>query len=589
MPSFVSEAVRTRLRDHLTCLYDEHVVPDVHRRLIERLEREARETRSPTGAPRRPPLSERSAVLITYGDQVREPGIPPLRTLTDVVDETARGLITDVHILPFFPYSSDDGFSVIDYESVDRALGDWSDIARLTKRFGLMTDLVVNHVSAQSRWFKGFLRGEATYADYFIAVGDGVDLSDVVRPRALPLLTEVDTADGRKRIWTTFSADQVDLNYANPDVLLRMLDILLTYVRHGATLIRLDAVAFLWKRIGSPCIHCEETHRVVKIMRAALDAVAPEVLLITETNVPHGENISYFGNGTDEAQMIYQFPLPPLVVDAFHQANAEALVRWADTVDMPPGNATFFNFLASHDGIGLRPLEGLVPPPRVEAIIERTLRHGGNVSYMRDADGQESAYELNISFFDALSDPSGSEAIELQVRKFLTAQAIMLALAGVPGIYFHSLFGSRSWLEGTEQLGSHRAINREKLDRETLIAELRDPESVRAKVFNGYRELLLVRSGTPAFRPRAAQRVLHLDDRVFALLRDGERDTRVLCLHNVSPETLVVPLDPASIGMQPPDGLIDLLAPSASPRNAEDALTWTLHPYETAWLMGAAE
>jgi sucrose phosphorylase len=584
MRSPISNTVRSRLRDHLTCLYETSVASDVHRRLVERLEREVLAVPAGKGASRRRPLSEKTAVLITYGDQVRESGVAPLRTLTDVADETVRGLITDLHILPFFPYSSDDGFSVIDYELVDPALGDWSDIAWLCEHFGLMSDLVINHVSTENRWFQGFVRGEPEYADYFITVEGDVDLSSVVRPRALPLLTEVETASGRKHVWTTFSADQVDLNYANPEVLLRMIDVLLSYVRRGATLIRLDAVAFLWKRIGSPCIHCEETHRIVKLMRAVLDIVAPEVLLITETNVPHDENISYFGNGSDEAQMVYQFPLPPLVVDAFYQGSAASLLEWAETVDPPPGDATFFNFLASHDGIGLRPLEGLVPPSRVDEMIERTLQHGGRVSYMQDTDGRETAYELNISFFDALSDPGGDEPVDRQVRKFLTAQAIMLALDGVPGIYFHSLFGSRSWPEGIDVRGSHRAINREKLDRAALMHDLADADSLRSKVFTGYRTLLRARSGCAAFRPGAPQRILRIDDRVFALLRGGTDGPRVLCLHSLSPETVTVALDAESVGLRTETGVTDLLAPT----DADCAGQWALPPYETAWLMEAA-
>ena len=584
MRSAISESVCSRLREHLAGLYEVRIATDVHRRLVERLEREVRTAPSGRDAVRRRPLSEETAVLITYGDQVREPGVPPLRTLTDVANETIHGLITDLHILPFFPYSSDDGFSVIDYESVDPALGDWTDVERLTERFGLMTDLVINHVSAKSRWFEGFLRGKPEYANYFITVENGVDLSGVVRPRALPLLTEVETVDGRKKVWTTFSADQVDLNYANPEVLLRMIDVLLSYVRHGATLIRLDAVAFLWKRIGSPCIHCEETHRIVKLMRTVLDSVAPEVLLITETNVPHGENISYFGDGKDEAQMVYQFPLPPLVVDAFHQGSARSLIEWAETLEPPPGAATFFNFLASHDGIGLRPLEGLVPTSRVDGMVERTLRHGGRVSYMQDTDGRESAYELNISFFDALSDPLGDEPIDLQVRKFLTAQGIMLALGGVPGIYFHSLFGSRSWPEGVEARGSHRAINREKLDHAALMRDLEDPDSLRSKVFGGYRTLLAARSGWDAFHPGAPQRIVRLDDRVFALARTGSDESNVLCLHNVSAEAVSMVLDSESVGLRMEAGIADLLGSEA----VEPAGTWTLEPYESAWLVEEA-
>ena len=587
MSSAIPETIRARLFDHLSALYGSANAPQILKRLAGQMEGFCRDSAYSEKAAGRPALSERTAVLITYGDQVHEPGASPLHTLVDVLVKTASGLISDVHVLPFFPYSSDDGFSIIDYESVNPALGEWSDVHRLADRFGLMVDLVLNHVSSKSGWFEAFLQGESGFEDYFITVDEGVDLSTVVRPRALPLLTSVETASGRKNVWTTFSADQIDLNYANPRVLLRMIDVLLFYVGQGATLIRLDAVAFLWKRIGGPSIHCEETHRIVKLMRAVLDAVAPDVLLVSETNVPHEENISYFGDGYDEAQFVYQFPLPPLVVDAFHQADASQLSRWASGLVPPPGDAMFFNFLASHDGIGLRPLEGLLESARVDAMVERTLDHGGQVSYKHDADGKESAYELNISFFDALSNPESGESIDLQGERFLTAQAIMLSLAGVPGIYFHSLFGSRSWAEGVTERGEKRAINRERLRRDALLAELHDPDSLRARVFEGYRRLLRARGSSSAFHPKSPQRILELDRRVFAVLRGTPWNAPILCLHNVSDEAVPIRIDAREVGWSSTAGTIDMLAGEHDLGGAPSTGTVVLHPRGTSWLAEA--
>ncbi|RLC54282.1 MAG: sugar phosphorylase, partial [Chloroflexota bacterium] len=441
----MSKSIAQRILDHLTFLYGAEQAPALMERLRAILARFRR--RNPRLAKEHPPpqerLTERDAILITYGDQVTEPGKPPLQTLAEVLEHDVKGVVTTVHVLPFFPYSSDDGFSVVDYTVVNPDFGTWADVERLGRNFRLMFDAVINHISAQSRWFQEFLRGNPEFADYFIVVEEGTDLSQVVRPRALPLLTRVQTAQGEKLVWTTFSADQIDLNYANPDVLLKIIEILLLYVEKGAEIIRLDAIAYLWKKIGTTCIHLEETHRVVKLFRAILDAVAPHVIIITETNVPHEENVSYFGDGTDEAQMVYQFSLPPLVLHAFHSGTAAYLSEWAATLSTPSDSTTFFNFLASHDGIGVRPAEGILSPAEVQALVERTLAHGGYVSYKANPDGSQTVYELNISYFDALSDPNGPEPLDWQVRRFLASQAIMLSLAGVPGIYVHSLFGSR--------------------------------------------------------------------------------------------------------------------------------------------------
>jgi glucosylglycerate phosphorylase len=488
-------------------------------------------------------LTQRDAILITYGDQVREAGEPPLATLGSFLGEHAGGLVSAVHVLPFYPSSSDDGFSVMDYRSVDPELGGWDDIGDLGRRFELMFDAVLNHVSARGAWFQGFLRDDPKYRDWFIVVEDDPDLSQVVRPRALPLLTPFQTAAGERRVWTTFSADQVDLNVANPDVLLELLDVLLFYVSRGARFIRLDAIAYLWKEIGTSCIHLPQTHRAIQLMRAVLDEVAPGTLLITETNVAHRDNVSYFGDGANEAQLVYNFALPPLVLHAIATGSAAALAAWAASLRLPSDQVTFFNFLASHDGIGINPVRGILPQEEIDAIVERAVAHRGFVSYKHNPDGSKSPYELNINYFDALSDPAATEPIDTQVGRFLVAHAIMLAMPGVPGIYFHSLFGSRGDRAGAEESGIRRRINREKLERAEIERELADPGSLRSRVLAGLRGLLQIRSSCPAFHPAGRWEVVPGDPRVLALRRHAPDagGGSVLCLHNVSGER-VTPL-----------------------------------------------
>jgi sucrose phosphorylase len=507
------------------------------------------------------------AILITYGDQLREPDRAPLRTLAEFCDEQLRGVVSGIHLLPFYPYSSDDGFSVIDYQQVDPALGTWDDVARIGQHFRLMFDGVINHISAQSEWFKAFLRDDPKYRDYFIAVEGDPDLSQVVRPRTLPLLTEFTTPSGVKKVWTTFSADQIDLNYANPDVLLDIIDVLLFYVAHGAELIRLYAIAYLWKEIGTTCIHLPQTHRVIQLLRAILDEVAPHVQLITETNVPHQDNISYFGGGRNEAQLVYNFALPPLTLHTFRTGDASALTRWAAGLTLPSPQTTFFNFLASHDGIGLNPARGLIGETDIAALVDRVVAHGGRVSYKNNPDGSTSPYELNINYFDALSDPNGDEPLSLQIDRFVAAHAIMFSLAGVPGIYFHSLFGSRSWLEGVTQLRYNRAINRQKFDRAEIERELSDPASLRTQVFQRLKHLLQVRSSSDASDPHSPQQVIELPHAIFAVQRGS-----VLCLHNVSDQVQRVALAEKWRSAR------DLL----SKRTVE--IDVTLQPYEVMWL-----
>jgi glucosylglycerate phosphorylase len=492
--------------------------------------------------PRGGALGERDAILITYGDQVQEPGKPGLQTLAEFCQARLGGVVSGVHILPFYPYSSDDGFSVVDYKAVDPALGSWQDVARLGEDFRLMFDAVINHISAQSAWFQAFLRGDLHYQDYFITVAGEPDLSQVVRPRALPLLTRFDTPMGQKAVWTTFSADQIDLNYAHPEVLLEVIDVLLFYAAQGAELIRLDAIAYLWKEIGTTCIHLRQTHLVIQLIRAVLDRVAPQVLLITETNVPHEDNISYFGDGRNEAQLVYNFALPPLALHTLRTGNAQALAQWASSLALPSKEVTFFNFLASHDGIGLNPARGILSEAEIKALVNGAQAHGGLVSYKHNPDGTSSPYELNINYFDALSNPNGGEPLERQADRFIVSQAIMLALTGVPGIYFQSLFGSRGWPEGVQQSGQNRTINRQKLSRAVLETEINTPGHLRNLVFQQYARLLKARAARAAFNPFGEQQVLDCGEAVFGLLRYGSGSGgRVLCLHNVSDRSQTIP------------------------------------------------
>ena len=532
--------------------------------------------------PKQSGLSEQDAILITYADQVQEAGKPPLQALQEFCRARLTGLVSGIHVLPFYPWSSDDGFSVMDYRQVAPQYGTWKDIRRLAADFRLMLDAVINHASVQGEWFRGYQRGEPRYEDFFIEVKGDPDLSQVVRPRALPLLTEFQVRGEPRRLWTTFSADQVDLNYQNPKVLLRIVDILLFYASQGAEFIRLDAIAYLWKQPGTKCISLAQTHWVVQLMRAVLDEVAPHVMLITETNVPNIENLTYFGDGTNEAQLVYNFPLPPLVLHTLQTGNADTLSRWAATLDLPSQQVTFLNFLASHDGIGLNPVRGILKESEIEALSERVARAGGFVSTKSNANGTQSAYELNINYFDALNCGETKADPAQQVRRFLTAHAMLLAFQGVPAIYFHSLFGSRGWPEGVAETGKYRTINRQRLQRADVEAQLADSGSLKAKVFAGLSRMLAARARHASFSPHVSQRVLNTPAGVFALLREDGSGRAVACVHNVCAEALGVELDLSGTTLAEAERVRDLIANRAFP--AGNPLKLRLEPYESVWL-----
>ncbi|MGB1926381.1 MAG: sugar phosphorylase [Rubripirellula sp.] len=487
---------------------------------------------------------EKDIVLITYADQLSDKGLSPLQAQRKfLLDHGLQDSLSCVHLLPFCPYTSDDGFSVVDYLAVDETAGSWADISDLGGSFHLMFDLVLNHASQKSDWFQAYLAGNPRYADYFIEVDEDVDLSDVVRPRSLPLLTKFPSTTGDKKIWTTFSADQVDLNYGNPKVMLEMIEILIEYANRGARIIRLDAIAFLWKEIGTNCLHLPQTHAAVKLMRRMLDLVVPGTILLTETNVPHEENLSYFGNGTDEAHMVYQFSLPPLVMDAIQSGDTSILKSWLSSLSPPTDLTTFFNFTASHDGIGVRPLEGIVSDQRLDALLDVVRERGGKVNTRQTADGVDQPYELNLTYMSAVTGGS-DESVVKQVRRFLATQALMLSMQGVPAVYFHSLVGSPNDYEGMNASGHNRRINRHKYDRDELDLALADVNGVQRRVFDGYQRLLSVRRRQAAFHPSAPQEILDLPtDGMIGIKRVAADGSELVAIISLCDSVREIPSD----------------------------------------------
>lgn len=521
-------------------------------------------------------FSQKDVVLITYGDTLNQKTAKPLSALYDFAKIHLKDIISTIHFLPFFPYSSDDGFSVTDFFQINPDLGDWDHINRFEKSFDLMFDFVINHFSAQGEWFRNYLEDQPGFEDFAIEVDPRTDLSRVVRPRTLPLLTPFQKEDGREvHLWTTFSADQIDFNYKSLNVLTQMVQALLFYVGQGAQVLRLDAIAYLWKEIGTDCIHRPETHLMVRLFRKILDVVAPDVIIITETNVPHPENISYFGDGRNEAQMVYNFTLPPLLLHTFLEEDASVLSQWAQGLHLESPHTTFFNFTASHDGIGVRPLEGILPPKALDKLVDVVTANGGRVSCKQNADGSESPYELNITYLDAiLADENSCET-----AKFLASQAIQYVLPGVPATYIHSLLGSRNWHEGVRQTGRNRTINREKLLLETVLAELDDPWSWRSRIFYPYLELIKLRAQQPAFHPNAAFEVLDLKRAVFAIKRSSPHQT-IYAITNVISRPVTVDLSPCGL----PEAMTDLCGAQSVRTNP-----LTLMPYTYVWLERTSE
>ena len=538
-----------------------------------RLDRSAAESDDPNS------WDQTDSVVISYADTIQQHDQVPLQTLRAFLHEHLADSITTVHILPFFPYSSDDGFSVIDYSTVNPAHGDWHDIKTLSNEFRIMADLVINHCSARSHWFENYKQGRHPGLDYFQEADPSTDLSEVIRPRTSPLLCEVKTSRGPRHVWCTFSHDQVDFNFRNPQVLIEFSRIIALYLQQGVRIFRLDAVAFLWKQIGTNCLNLLQTHEIVRVLRRLLDYYDRSAVIITETNIPNRENLSYFGNA-NEAHGIYNFALPPLLLHTLLSADCSYLKTWL--MSMPPAQmGTFFlNFIASHDGIGLRPVEGILSDEETNTLIDTMQRFGGHVSWRALDNGERKPYEINISLFDALQGMLDGEADPWQIPRFLCAHAVMLALEGIPAIYLHSFLATSNDYPRVENTGHYRAINRSKLEYSELGVQLSEPNSKTYRVLNGLKRLLRIRRKQPAFHPNATQFTLHFQPQIFGIWRQSiDRRQSIFALNNISNVAQIISL--AEINLIEINQWYDLI-------NEEEILDLqqqiTLQPYQTVWI-----
>ncbi|MDT9187664.1 alpha-amylase [Limnospira fusiformis KN01] len=567
-----------RLQPLLEIAYEPATIPSILDRLFAVI---GENLYIPTGYENPNKWTENNVTLITYGDSIysRHTDRKPLEVLAKFLGENLKDTITGVHILPFFPYTSDDGFAVSDYLSVNPQLGDWEDIKTIARQFNLMVDVVLNHVSSKHDWFQQFQAGKKPGCDYFIVVEPGKNLSEVVRPRNSPVLVKVETVDGEKHVWATFSEDQIDVNFANPDVLIEFLKIIRFYIVSAkARYIRLDAVGFLWKEIGTSCIHLPPTHAIIKLLRELVNMIDPEVAVITETNVPNRENLSYFGN-RNEAHMIYNFSLPPLLLNAMLQGKSDHLRTWMMSMPPAPLGCAYFNFTASHDGIGLRPAEGLLSDEEYQSLLTTMEKFGGKISMRKKPDGSESPYEINISLFDAMKGTVKGED-PWQIQRFICSQTLMMSLEGIPAFYIHSLLATPNDYERLQQTGMNRSINRYKWQIEDLQKDLEDPHSPRSLVFREICRRIKIRRQQGAFHPNATQYTLQLKRSLFGFWRQSmTRDQSIFCIFNLTDKPQQLNL--RDVNLICIDPWLDLISGEII---TDIYSKYILQPYQAVWI-----
>ena len=524
--------------------------------------------------------SENTILLITYADSINR-GLSG-KTLNDFgkfYKQYLEKFINSIHFLPFFPSSGDGGFSVKNHNDVDKAYGTWEDIQSLSKKANIMTDLVLNHSSSKGYWYKNFLDDKNPGKNYFYVVDKNYDCSKVVRPRDHDLLTEIELQNKKKFLWCTFSHDQIDLNFKNPDVLLEFIRLILKLSSYGIKIFRLDAVAFIWKQTGTTCLNLSQTHEIIKLLRDIVDQLDKNLIIVTETNLPKQENLSYFGKN-DEAHWIYNFSLPPLIVNTFLFEDSVALTKWS--MKMPPaqlGNA-YLNFIASHDGIGMRPAEGVLSDKEIKKMLQRLKKNGSKFSMRKLSNNEEKVYEANISLFNALQFTDSDLKGKFALKRFIAAHCIILAIEGVPAFYFNSLFATKNDEETFASTGVKRNLNRYKWHYSTLVNLIKTNNTIEKNCYETFKKLISIRKIQPAFHPNATQFTLNLDKNIFAVWRQSrDRKQSIFALTNVSSKT--IKLNTNKINLIDDEQWFDLL--SQETKITDDQYV-KLMPFQSLWI-----
>ncbi len=519
-------------------------------------------------------ISEKTSLVICYGDNINSNQKNSIQVFQNFFKKNLKKYFNAIHFLPFYPSSSDSGFAVKDHYKIEKRIGSWSDIKKISKSSHVMADIVINHSSARGLWFKNFLKKKRPGKDYFLTVNSKFNTTKVVRPRDHKLLKKIDIFRKSDYLWRTFSTDQIDLDFKNPSVLLRFIKIMVHLVSNGVTIFRLDAIAYLWKKNGTNCINLKQTHEIVKLLRLISNLLNVETIIITETNLPEKENLSYFGKN-DEANWIYNFSLPPLLIHAFLFENSSYLNKWSKKLPNAKFQNSYLNFIASHDGIGIRPTEGILNKESLNDFLKRLKKNGSKFSYRKVQNKSKKVYEANITVYDALkksnTDPNGKFFLE----RYIAAHAIMISFEGIPAVYFNSLFGKANDEAKYVITGNNRDVNRYKWSHKNITKKLSDKTSKQSIFYQNLGKLLEIKRKQKAFHPNAKRLNINLGSKLFCFKRISlDKKQTIISITNCSSVDQYPKLDKKYSKWK------NIINPKINSLNE----SLKLKPFETMWL-----
>ncbi len=479
-------------------------------------------------------ISEKTSLIICYGDSIYSNKKNSISLFKTFFQKKLKKYFNMIHFLPFYPSSSDSGFSVKDHYQIDNKLGNWSDIKKISKSNDIMADIVINHASARGLWFRNFLKNKKPGKNYFLTIDSKFNTSKVIRPRDHKLLKKINIFNKKEYLWRTFSPDQLDLNFKNPSVLLRFIKIMINLINHGVTVFRLDAIAYLWKESGTKCINLKQTHEIIKLLRTICNSLNVETIIVTETNLPEKENLSYFGKN-DEADWIYNFSLPPLLIHAFLFENSSYLNQWSRKLPNTKNGNSYLNFISSHDGIGIRPTEGIFNQKILNNFLKRLKKNGSKFSYRKVQNKSKKVYEANITVFDALKKSDYDSKGKFFLERYVSAHSIMISFEGIPAVYFNSLFGKSNDEAKYIITGNNRDVNRYKWNIKNISKKLNNKNSKQNIFYRKISHLLSVRRKQKAFHPNASRHNINFGSKIFSFKRISiNKEQTIICITNLS-------------------------------------------------------
>ena len=488
-------------------------------------------------------VTEKTTMVISYGNSITDRNVKSLKVFNNFFKKYLNNSFNTIHFLPFYPSSSDSGFAVKDHYKIDPRLGSWSNINNISKNASIMADLVINHSSARGLWFSNFLKNKSPGKDYFFTVDKKFNSSKVIRPREHKLLKKIKLFDKNRYLWRTFSPDQIDLNFQNPKVLMRFIKIILNLISHGVKIFRLDAIAYLWKQNGTSCINHQNTHNIIKLIRGICNLLKTKTIIITETNLPEKENLSYFGN-SDESNWVYNFSLPPLLVYSLLFEDSSKITKWSKSLPNTKKGNNYLNFIASHDGIGMRPVEGILEKNKQKKLLKRLKANGSEFSYRKIHGKGKKVYEANITLFNAFKKSDYDKDGKFYFERYFAAHTIMMSFEGIPAVYFNSIFGNSNDNSKFIISGNKRDLNRYRWNKTKLENHLKDKNSKQYKFYKKMTSLIKIRKNQKAFHPDAARKTLNFGQKFFGIKRTSvDKKQSIICITNITSDIQTIVLN----------------------------------------------